>query len=285
MPLPVADDADLEVALRRFAMVPRVLVALDFDGVLAPLVLDPQASRPLPESRDAVVHLAAVPGVHVALVSGRRLDDLRRLSGAPPTAVLVGGHGAQVQWPGHPVSSLMDAAAHALRDRVQAALREIADHHPGTSVEVKDSGVVLHTRGAEPEVGRAALAEVREGPARWPGVHPLEGKEVLDLSVVKVSKGEAIAAVRARLDAEGPRPVGAVFFAGDDVTDEAGFTALDPRAGDVTIKVGPGATAAAHRVADPEAFATRLSLLVRLRRWGDLGPATDQIPRLRTGAG
>jgi trehalose-phosphatase len=56
-----------------------------------------------------------------------------------------------------------------------------------------------------------------------------------------------------------------VLYAGDDVTDERAFAALDDAAGDVTVKVGAGETAARHRVAGPPDVAVLLDRLARLR--------------------
>ena len=55
----------------------------------------------------------------------------------------------------------------------------------------------------------------------------------------------------------------AVFFAGDDVTDEHAFAVL--RDADVGVKVGPGITAAQYRVESPQSFAAALALLAELR--------------------
>ena len=55
-------------ALRELARTKRLLVALDFDGTLAPEVDEPEMARALPESRDAVLRLLAMPNTRVALV-------------------------------------------------------------------------------------------------------------------------------------------------------------------------------------------------------------------------
>jgi trehalose 6-phosphate phosphatase len=57
-----------------------------------------------------------------------------------------------------------------------------------------------------------------------------------------------------------------VLFAGDDVTDETAFARLRP--GDVGVKVGPGDTAAQHRVDEPSDITTLLQQLVAARRSG-----------------
>ena len=80
---------------------------------------------------------------------------------------------------------------------------------------------------------------------------------MLDLAVLKVTKGSAIEALRRRLGAD------ALFFAGDDVTDETVFATLRPA--DVGVKVGEGRTAASHRVAGPQDLSEALHTLLAAR--------------------
>lgn len=244
--------ADLDGALRRFAAQDHVLVALDFDGVLAPIVVDRDAARPLPEAAEALRRLATPSRVELALVSGRTLEDLRRLADPPPGALLVASHGAEVD--GAP--PILDEAARALLADVLAGLRAVVEAHPATELETKPAGGVLHTRRAARDVATAATDAVLAGPASLPGVHALRGKEVVELSVLDTDKGRALDALRRRLG------VVAVLYAGDDVTDEHAFRSLSD--GDVGIKIGEGDTAARWRVADPPEFAVVLHRLADL---------------------
>ncbi|MGC2939325.1 MULTISPECIES: trehalose-phosphatase [unclassified Brevibacterium] len=93
-----------EVALRDLATADSLLLALDFDGVLAPLQDDPSTSRMVPQSAAAVEALASLPRTRVALVSGRDIATLRRLSEPPDSVWLIGSHGAEAE--------LGDSAAH-----------------------------------------------------------------------------------------------------------------------------------------------------------------------------
>lgn len=92
-----APSAPAEVALRDLATADSLLLALDFDGVLAPLQDDPSTSRMVPESASAIAALAGLPRTRVALVSGRDIATLRRLSEAPDSAWLIGSHGAEAE--------------------------------------------------------------------------------------------------------------------------------------------------------------------------------------------
>jgi trehalose 6-phosphate phosphatase len=230
----------LDEALARLATVPRLLVALDFDGVLAPIVSVPADARPLPASAAAIDTLAALPGTTVVLVSGRGLADLAAVSGFGRPVRMVGSHGFEFDDGATP----LDDDQRARLEKLTAETRELVGGEPGVTLEHKPAGVAVHVRNATPEVGARVMDAVRRGPASAPGIVCTPGKAVLDLAVLEVSKGSAIDTLRGRLGAD------AVFFAGDDVTDETVFAVL--REGDVGVKVGEGETAAGHRVGTPQ---------------------------------
>lgn len=266
-------ESAIDAALARFAAHDQVLVALDFDGVLAPIVARPGDARALPAAAAAVQRLVASPRARLALVSGRHLADLVAVAEPPPGALLVGSHGAErgvVGPDGEPRAepATLSEAQQLLLEELTTTLTEMvaAAEVPGAWIEHKPAGVVVHTR----EMPEAAAATLETGVMdavehRWPhGVRSLHGKRVVELSVLAATKGAAVERLRTDLAAD------AVLYAGDDVTDEDALATLRP--GDVGIKVGEGATVAAHRVADPVAFADVLGRLASLV--SPDGPAT-----------
>ncbi len=245
---------DLQDAVHALAGVRRLLVALDFDGVLAPIVAVPSDARPLPASAAAIGSLATLPDTTVVLVSGRGLADLAEVSGLGMPVRMIGSHGGEFD---DSAAVVLDDDQRARLDRLAAELRELVDGEPGVALEYKRAGVAVHVRNASPDVAARVMDAVRAGPAARPGVEATPGKAVLDLAVLQVNKGAAVDMLRERLG------VDAVLFAGDDVTDETAFRRL--RTGDLGVKVGAGETAAAHRVADPAAMAAVLEQLLAAR--------------------
>jgi trehalose-phosphatase len=244
---------DVDAGLRRLADQRPLVVALDFDGVCAPLVDDPAASRALPGTAAAVEALAGLDGVEVAFVSGRSLASLTEVAMAPPGVLLVGGHGAET---GDDIA-LPEREA-ALLAQVTAEVEAVVADAPGTAAEHKPTTVVLHTRRAPEEVAAAASRAVLDGPGARDGVHVRTGHDVVELSVVTADKGQAVRTLRERVGAA------AVLYAGDDVTDEDAFAVLDD--GDLGVKVGPGDTRAHVRVGSPEDVTVLLERLLDLLR-------------------
>jgi trehalose 6-phosphate phosphatase len=253
------DETAVAAAVERAAAVGTLLVALDFDGTLAPFADDPGQVGALPGSWAAVLTLDRAADTHVVLVSGRSLGSLERVTEAPPTMSLVGSHGVEWRVAGQQSDALTDEERAAV-DGVGAVLDEVGARHPGVVIEHKPAGHGVHTRRVSAEAARAADDDATTSvTAAYPDVHVRAGKDILEFSVRHVTKGDAIARLRTILQAD------AVVFAGDDTTDEDGFAVLHQDAADLGVKVGPGDTAARYRVADPAALTGVLKALARAR--------------------
>ncbi len=256
--------SELQRRLDQLARTPVLLVATDYDGTLAPIVEDPAMARPDRESMVAIRALAGLGQTHVAIISGRSLEDLAKLTEAPGGVHLVGSHGSEFE---PDFAGTLTPAQSALRQRIEVALREIAGAAPGLHVETKPVSVALHYRTAEEAAGEAALAAALQGPAALEGVFTKRGKMVVELGVVGTNKGDALRMIRRRVGA-----TAAIFF-GDDVTDEDAFAIL--QGPDMAVKVGPGESAASLRIDDTRDVARALAFLAERRaNWlQDMGAA------------
>lgn len=213
------------------------LFILDYDGTLAEIVADPEAAYP----HEAVpALLGRLARAHpVALLTGRAVRTLERLLPAPGLEAF-GVHGLERGRLGGEVRDLTGPAAARALAGVRARLPELvaAPELEGLLVEDKGNALALHYRRAPDR--DAALARLRA----WAEGRPAEltalwGKLVLELR--PAGRGKGVAA--AELAAEHPLLTPVVI--GDDATDEEAFVAL-PHG--VTVKVGPGASAAAYRL-------------------------------------
>lgn len=249
---------ELAGSLREIARVPRLLVALDFDGTLAPEVDDPETARAIPEARAAVLALLELSGTRVALISGRSLSSLEQVADLPDTVLLVGSHGVEIRLdhPGDAVS--LDTTELQRVMVLNEVLGEVADSFDQVWLETKPAGFALHTRLASDHNSRVAhLVALSEATAELDNLTVRRGKDVLEFSVRGTTKGDALEHLRTYTDAS------AVFYAGDDVTDEDAFAALGPD--DFGLKSGGGDTLASHRVAGPKQVAQVLALLAEFR--------------------
>lgn len=216
---------------------------LDFDGTLADLAPQPESVR-LADDLVPLLHLLfGHVGGALAIVSGRRLSDLDQFL-RPLTLPSASEHGAQRRLAD---GQLISIAPPDLQYAIKAA-GALAVQHPRLRVEIKNAAVALHYRHA-PELQSLCLQVMTEAVAASRDVELLCGKYVLEIKPAGVSKGTAIAAFMLHAPFAGRVPL----FAGDDVTDEAGFSAVQLLGG-AGIKVGAGETVAQHRCATPAAL-------------------------------
>ncbi len=222
-----------------------LLLILDLDGTLAPIVRRPDATRLTPAVRRTLRRLAASPRVGLAVLSGRSLADLRRRVGL--RGIVYGGcHGLEIEGPGlrfrHPRAS-------SIRPRLRmaaAALDRVVPRFPGAYLERKGLAVAVHYRGVSPSRVRTLHRWTRRAGAEA-ALAILPGKKVWDL-VPPGHRGKA-RAVRLIRDHLKKRVRGKsllTVYAGDDATDAEAFRSLGARG--LGIQVGGARRAAAYRL-------------------------------------
>lgn len=213
----------------------RMLVALDYDGTLVPIAPRPEAAV-LPETTRALLaRLAARPDTHVAVVSGRGLEDIRSRVGLEGL-FYVGNHGLEIVGPELDWVHESAAAATSLIAACAAELHAGLAGIEGVVLEDKRITLSVHyrlVREAE-EVARVR-AVVLETCAGREGIRITEGKRVLEVRpAVDWDKGRATRFLLEALGLEATSQPPAVFV-GDDLTDEDAFRALRGRGDGILV--------------------------------------------------
>jgi trehalose 6-phosphate phosphatase len=228
-----------------------LLIGLDVDGTLSPIVARAADARLVPGARGVLDRLSRIDGVTVVVVSGRPLAELRTQFGLAGAARLIGSHGLEDS-EGGPLT-LSDAEGRRLRE-VSEELEEVASTVAGAWVEHKPGSAVLHVREASRSDGDAALAHAEVRLGQRPGVVLVPGRRVLEVAVRPTSKAAAIGRLRT---ATGARTV---MFVGDDASDEEVIAALGPA--DIGVRVGADPSRAYYRLEAPPAVVAMLEALV-----------------------
>lgn len=202
----------------------------DVDGTLVAIEQEPDAVKVSAELRALLEWLIVATDGALALVSGRSIEQLDRLF-KPLSFSASGLHGLERRL----LPSGIERATPA-RSGMSAAklkLQRFADSHPGTFVEDKGLTLALHYRMAAQHRETAAALVRKLVEADPEGLVLLEGKMVFELKPPGFDKGRAIADFMQEPPFQGRRPI----FAGDDVTDEAGFLTINALNG-IAVKVG-----------------------------------------------
>jgi trehalose 6-phosphate phosphatase len=202
------------------------LVALDFDGTLAPIVADPTQARAHPEAVDALSALAPRIG-HLAVVTGRPAAtavEYAGLRGVPALAGLVVlGHYGLERWDAR-TDRFTTPPPPAGVDTARRRLPALLDSLEAAEAYVEDKGAALgvHTRRMrDPQEAFERLRAPLRRLADEVGLVLEPGRLVLELRPAGVDKGGAL---RGLVEQVGARTV---VFAGDDLGDLAAFDAVD----------------------------------------------------------
>ena len=203
------------------------LLLLDYDGTLAPFRVDRFKARPWTGVREAIGRIQRQGRTRIVVITGRPAKEIGPLlRGNPPVVdapVEVWGlHGAErLRADG---KRELEQAPPDTQRRLDDLREHLRHNNLGGQFEDKPNAAVMHWRGASPRTAKfieLRTRELFEPMAQLEGLTLLEFEGGLELRVGR-DKGGAVRT----LVAEAP-PGAPVAFIGDDVTDEAGFHAIN----------------------------------------------------------
>jgi trehalose 6-phosphate synthase/phosphatase len=241
---------------RRYRRAHSRVIALDYDGTLVPFAPRPDQATPNRAVLNLITRLCADRGNTVAIVSGRRSEDLEKWFGGIEGLVMGAEHGAKLRESGGQEWRLLRDGPYSSewKEQVRPILEHYVDRTPGSFIEEKDLSLAWHYRMAEPEFAEwlaGELVALLEGMLSAFEVAPVHGQKVVEIRPVWANKGEFIDwLLRERT------PADFYFAAGDDLTDEDMFAKMPTDS--VVVHVGPNVPRAAFRVNGPAQFVTIL---------------------------
>jgi len=196
---------------------------LDYDGTLTPIVSRPELALCPSEVKRHLGELRDLPGVYVAIISGRSLKDLREKIGVSGI-IYVGNHGLEIEYPDGRHNKMLSSARTKELKRITFNLQNSLKEVPGILFEEKGPILSVHYRNVHKKfferIHQVMEKELRHWRDRW---RMASGKMVLEIQPnVDFHKGKA---VREILEMFPPLELLPIYL-GDDQTDEDAFRVL-----------------------------------------------------------
>ena len=217
-----------------------VFLFLDYDGTLAPIADTPEKAAITAEDKETLAALLRAPQCKIAIISGRRLEDIKNRIGLEGI-IYVGNHGLEIEGPKLKFKSHIPSAYIRLLQRIKGDLEGKISSLMGAFIEDKGLSLSLHYRQVDKK-DTPGLKTIFHETIIYHRVKDAlrikTGKMVLEIRPpVSWDKGKVALWLLARQrfalkDKTGVLPL----YIGDDVTDEDAFKALKDKG--ITILVG-----------------------------------------------
>ncbi len=244
----------------------KVVVFLDYDGTLTPIVERPELAKLSKEMRQALRDLAGK--CTLAIISGRDLADVRDLVDIDGI-LYAGSHGFDISGPAGHMEYQQGRAYLPSLDRAERSLQEKLSDIPGCQVERKHFAIAVHFRRVDDGQVPGVEAAVDEVLAAHEDLRKTGGKKIFELRPdIEWDKGKAITWILQQLglNDEDVLP----FYLGDDLTDEDAFRELREKGITILVKDENRPTVAHYAVENPEEVRLFLHMLANFLKEASL---------------
>jgi trehalose 6-phosphate phosphatase len=208
---------------------------LDYDGTLVGFAPTPEVISPNPQVIDLLGHLVDKPNFRVAVISGRRLRDLRVLLPIEGM-ILAGTYGIEVlQETGESMSRVTYDQIRPSIETIKPQWEQIVKGRTGFFLEDKGWTLALHARYADQAESEQVISQAYGIILQSSLTHHfriLGGHKFLEIAPKLTSKGDTVSYL---LD-QYPLPNARLLCVGDDDKDEEAFSVIHARGG-IAVKV------------------------------------------------
>ncbi|XVF58953.1 hypothetical protein PTKIN_Ptkin07bG0107900 [Pterospermum kingtungense] len=253
----------------------QIVMFLDYDGTLSPIVEDPDRAFMSKKMRKTVRKLAKC--FPTAIVSGRCRDKVYKFVKLAEL-YYAGSHGMDIKGPEKRSKSNKDSESVLFQpaseflpmiDEVYKHLVEATKSTPGAKVENNKFCLSVHFRCVEEKKWSELAQQVRSVLKEYPKLRLTQGRKVLEIRpTIKWDKGKALEFLLESLGFADCTDVFPVYI-GDDRTDEDAFKILRDRGQGFGILVSkfPKDTSASYSLQEPDEV---MDFLRRLVEWKQL---------------
>jgi trehalose-phosphatase len=226
---------DWENIQDRIQQAQSLFLFLDYDGTLTPIVSRPELALCPFEVKRHLEKLRDLPGVYLAIISGRSLEDVREKVGVQGI-IYVGNHGLEIENPAGRHKIILAPARKRELKRITQNLQNSLKEIPEILFEEKGPILSVHYRNVPQkffaQIPQVLEEELQQWKDRW---KMASGKMVLEIRPnVDFHKGKAVIGILKTFPYLGLLPI----YLGDDQTDEDAFRVLKGQG--ISVFIGPG---------------------------------------------
>jgi len=226
-----------DVVAVRIREAEHILLLIDYDGTLTPIVQRPELAHLSPEVKECLQRLSSSPRLTLGIISGRTLGDLQKMVDISGI-IYVGNHGLEIEGTGvsfvNPAARQAAPLLHSLWQDISKAITNIK----GARIDDKGLTLSLHYRlvdEAQLDELSYIFNEIVKAPLASGQIKITPSKKSYDIRPAVVwDKGKAIEFIAQKVTGE-VKPL--MLFLGDDITDYDGFRIVDKNGG-ISIFVG-----------------------------------------------
>jgi len=211
-----------------------LLLCIDYDGTLTPIVKDPEEADLAPEMKRLLSELSS--RVYLAIISGRDRATIQKfiqLRGI----YYAGSHGLDISTPDG--STMQAPGSESYLEDLElafAALKNKLNEVPGASIERKRYSITVHYRNVADNVLPLLEEVVKATAGETPGLRIESGKKIFEFKPrLDWDKGAALSWIKRQVS-NGKEPF--TIYLGDDVTDESAFEEIHRDDPGLAILVG-----------------------------------------------